>query len=155
MASPTVLFVCTGNTCRSPLAEGLLRHALGDSSDIKVASAGVAAGYGEPANPETLAVLDEVGIDLANHQSQPTDDQVIADATWIIAMTRSHRDALTAFFPAAQDRTFLLSDFIEEPASIDVPDPIGMGRAAYLQTRDVIVDAIPGILKAIAATKAG
>lgn len=149
MSARTLLFICTGNTCRSPLAEGLLRHALGDDSSITVKSAGIAAMDGDTANPETLAVLNDVGVDLSSHRSQMTDRELVSDATWVVAMTRNHLDAVAALFPEADERLFLLSDFIDEPENIDVPDPIGMGRSAYLRTRDVIVDAIPGLLKYI------
>jgi len=149
MTKRVFLFVCTGNTCRSPLAEGLLKHALCDRTDIVVKSAGVAAGNAQPANPQTLSVLKEVGVDLSSHRSQSVNNQLLANAEWIVAMTNDHLDILLSMFPEVADRTKLLCDFIPGQEGQDVPDPIGMGRDAYLQTRDVIVEAIPGILAQI------
>jgi protein-tyrosine-phosphatase len=154
MTKRVFLFVCTGNTCRSPLAEGLLRHALGARQDILVKSAGVAAGNGQSANPQTLSVLEEVGVDLSSHRSQSVYSKLLADAEWIVAMTNDHRDVLLSLFPEVADRTNLLCDFIPGQEGQDVPDPIGMGRDAYLHTRDVIVDAIPGILARIGKAEA-
>lgn len=154
MSKRVFLFVCTGNTCRSPLAEGLLKHALKNRTDIAVKSAGVAAGNGQPANPQTLSVLEEVGIELSSHRSQSTDKQLLAEAEWIVTMTNDHRDTLVSLFPEVAQRARLLCDFIPGQEGQDVPDPIGMGRDAYLQTRDVIVHAIPGILAHIGEPRA-
>lgn len=154
MTKRVFLFVCTGNTCRSPLAEGLLKHALIDRPDIMVKSAGVAAGNGQGANPQTLSILDEVGIDLSSHRSQSANNRLLANADWIVAMTNDHLDILVSMFPKAADHARLLCDFIPGQEGQDVPDPIGMGRQAYLQTRDVIVAAIPGILAHIGQPKA-
>lgn len=147
------LFVCTGNTCRSPLAEGLLRHALSDRPDIVVKSAGVAAGNGQEANPKTLSILEEVGIDLSSHRSQSANTSLLNDAEWIVAMTNDHRDIMVNMFPEVAKRAKLLCDFIPGQEGQDVPDPIGMDREAYLYTRDVIVEAIPGILEHIGAAR--
>ena len=149
MSERVFLFVCTGNTCRSPLAEGLLKHALDGRRDIVVKSAGVAAGDGQGANPMTLSVLEEVGVDLSSHRAQNADNTLLEQAQWIVTMTNDHRDILLNLFPDVKDRTKLLCDFIPGQEGHDVPDPIGMGRDAYVQTRDVIVAAIPGILAMI------
>ena len=142
----TILFVCTGNTCRSPLAEGLLRHALGDNSEFRVRSAGVAAHPGAPANPETVAVLKASSISLDNHRARPITSEMVRDSMLILAMTATHKEIILELFPDADERVFLLGEFSNDPSLGDVPDPIGGGRRAYLETRDAIVSAIPALL---------
>jgi len=142
-----ILFVCTGNTCRSPMAAALLRHALGRRSGFRVQSAGVAAQSGAPASPETVAILKESGIDLEHHRSRPITSEMVREAMLILAMTRKHRETVLELFPEAGERVFLLGEFTGDPSLREIPDPLGSGRSAYIETRDAIVAAIPPLLE--------
>ena len=146
----TVLFICTGNTCRSPMAEGLLVAALDESSSISVGSAGVAAMPGQSASRETVAILKDRGASMANFKSRQLDEDLAHEADLIIAMSSSHADVLNRSLPAVGVN--LLTDFIDPAEGLvdmDVPDPYGMSRAAYEEVGEVIELAIPGILKAL------
>lgn len=97
---PLILCVCTGNTCRSPMAAALLRQALDKRGreDILVESAGLAAGFASPATEHAVAVMREIGLDLSGHRSRPLTETLVADAARIVAMTGGHAAVLTGRF---------------------------------------------------------
>jgi len=151
-----VLFVCTGNTCRSPLAEGLLRNAVEGRGDVKVRSAGVSAMPGGPASRQTVEALKRRGISLDGFRSRMVDAASIDWATHVFAMTRGHLDALERMFPEAADKFFMACEFIDLPGrgvGADVPDPIGGGPETYEKVAEVLELALPGILGLVDAEK--
>ncbi|MEP4931500.1 low molecular weight protein arginine phosphatase [Haloferula sp.] len=157
-ASKSVLFVCTGNTCRSPMAEGLFREATKERSDFTVASAGVAAYPGSPVSAETRNLLKSRGIDLEGFESQPVSEELIDQATHVFAMTAGHLQALTSLFPDHEDKFFLACEFAEVPGrgvACDVPDPIGMGQQAYEEVAKTMDLAIPTIIAFVDQTWQG
>ncbi|HVS39609.1 MAG TPA: Sua5/YciO/YrdC/YwlC family protein [Gemmataceae bacterium] len=135
-AACLVIFVCTGNTCRSPLAEGLLKTRLADRLGCTVAelpergfyilSAGLAAASGGPAAEEAVEVARSYGADLTGHSSRPLSPELAAQADYLVAMTRSHLAALVHGCRGLAARPRLLS-----PAGEDLPDPIGCARPVY------------------------
>ena len=156
MSAPKhVLFVCTGNTCRSPMAEALFQKATMDRGDYTVGSAGVSASRGGPPNPETVAVLKKRRAPLDNFGSRPVSEEILEEATHVFAMTRGHLRTLESEFPEYSDKFHLVCEFANIPGKgigIDVPDPIGMGRSAYEETATVLEVAIPSIIAYIDQT---
>ena len=127
------------------MAEGLFRRLVERRGDYEIASAGVAALAGQPASGHTLSVLREEKIDLAYFRSQPLTRKLAAQATHIFVMTRGHHAAVEDSFPEAADKTYLVTEFCADPAVMgdDIPDPIGMGREAYIETRTALKKALP------------
>ena len=129
-----ILFVCTGNTCRSPMAAALMRRRLdmAGASDIIVDSAGLAAS-GEPVTSEAAAAMMEIGLDIAGRCSQPLTASLCQQADILAVMTPGHAAALTAYGV--------------EPGKIrllggGIPDPYGGNAAIYRHTREILEQAV-------------
>lgn len=152
--SPSVLFICTGNVCRSPMAEGMFRRMVADERDWEISSAGVATGGGHRPSEHTLGVLKEAGIDLSKNLSQPLSSDLIARASHIFTMSAGHLYAVETMFPEAAEKAFLVTEFCANDTirGADVPDPIGGGRLAYNETRDLLRESLPSVLEFVRQT---
>ena len=149
----TVLFVCTGNSCRSVMAEYLLQSQVQERDDVEVMSAGTGVFIQSAASSETLAVLAEEGINAADHVAQPINTILLKKADLIIVMTRNHRSQVLERVPEVEKRVYLLKEFANIPStgaeSLDVPDPIGKSRGLYKECLREIKEAIHKIEKLV------
>lgn len=160
LASEVYLFVCTGNTCRSPMAEAIFRRMLAERLNCSdddlvdhgyvVASAGIAAPVGAPAAREAVDLLAEMGIELRNHESQPLTERLLNQADRVFTLTRGHRQAILAERPDLAGRIELLAG-----AEGDISDPIGAGRDVYEACKDEIQRHLRRIVDQIAPPRAG
>ena len=147
LASFIALMVCTGNTCRSPMAEVLARSEISsvlgcrpdelDDRGVMVFSAGISAMAGGRPSPEAVAVMAEKGLDLQGHIAQPISDRLVRHADLIFTMTGAHRQAIVNHWPETASRTFLL-----RTDQGDVSDPIGGSREVYRRCADQMQQAI-------------
>lgn len=128
----SVLFVCTANRCRSPMAEALLKakvSQLGQAADWQISSAGTWAEPGLPAMPLSQAVMNKRGLSIETHLSRPIEADLVRDNALILVMTANHREGLCVDFPEAANKIVLLSR-LAGPA-FDIDDPVGGDERDY------------------------
>lgn len=145
MSTHLIVFVCTGNICRSPMAEYLFRDRLETSTPWTVQSAGVAAPIGAPASAAGLIAMREKNIDMTSHKSQALTPKLIDDAALIVVMTAGHKHAILDAVPRARSKVFTLGALSGMEEGGDIPDPIGLPLEVYIETRDAIDAALPGV----------
>ncbi|HTY88275.1 MAG TPA: ribose 5-phosphate isomerase B [Candidatus Acidoferrum sp.] len=145
----TILFICTGNICRSPMAEALFRRAAAGRGEFRVLSAGLGAVDGQPPTVHSVTAMRERGIDISNQRSRMLTTDLLQEADYIFGMTRSHVDAIALLYPQAAEKTFLLREFDDslEEFEKDIPDPIGSAYMVYEHCRDQIEHGIASLLK--------
>ena len=147
----TILFVCTGNSCRSVMAEFMLRKMTQTRDDVEVLSAGTGVFVNSRASAETIAVLKDEGIDATGHLSQAVNSILLKKADLIFVMTRLHRQHVLERVPDVEKRVYLLKEFTNASGGflndIDIPDPIGQTNQAYRQCLEVIKEAVERIVK--------
>ena len=147
----TILFVCTGNICRSPMAEGLLRHAVKGRRDVQVMSAGLGAMEGQAPSAHAVHAIRELGLDISRQRSRQLTADLVQEADYIFGMTHSHVDTIMLLYPSAAEKTFLLREF-DETLDIfekDISDPFGGSYDVYLDCRDQIEQGIASMMRFI------
>jgi len=140
------LFVCTGNTCRSPMAEGIFSKYLAeklqckvdhlDKMGYKVCSAGIMDMAGVPASPEAIAACAAKGIDIKVHKSRGLSQQLVEESDFVFAMGRMHRERVIALSDKAASKCVLLAE------GEDIPDPIGQKQQVYNNCAEMIENAV-------------
>ncbi len=136
-----VLFVCTGNTCRSPMAEGLLRALTKENDNIYVLSGAIQTREGMPASENAIRVMDERGIDLRRHTSANINADVLNEADLVLTMTEAHKQAIIEYFGDDFElKTQPLLAYIGIGGN--VTDPYGGNLEVYRACRDQLAEAI-------------
>src|ERR1022692_1060 len=147
----TVLFVCTGNVCRSPMAEGIFRQAVQGRGNYRVISAGLGAMHGQPPSAFAVQAVKELGMDISALRSWMLTPELVQQADYIFGMTHSHVDTVMLLYPQAAEKTFLLREFDEtlDTFEKDISNPIGGSYEVYLNCRDQIEQGIVSLLRFI------
>jgi len=135
-----ILLVCSGNTCRSPMAEAIMRKVIESefpemAGEFLVESAGVSAIDGMAASDNALAAAAEIGLDLSAHRARLLTEELVSDADIILAMEGKHMAGILALYPRAAGRVHTLAD-------VDIADPFGSPLQEYMRARDEIEAAV-------------
>lgn len=133
-----IVFVCTGNICRSPMAEGLFKKLLGERGreDITCSSAGLAAPEGSPASINAKIAAQELGVDISEHRSRLLTRAIARDADMIVCMTQEHYDVLNSIIP--EEKLYILGGGID--------DPYGCDLEVYRACAEKIKNSLPALL---------
>jgi protein-tyrosine-phosphatase len=146
-----ILTICTANICRSPMAEGLLRHALAAQpqalKSLRVVSAGVAARAGELVTEFSVQAMKKVGIDISGHRSRPVTQELLDGALAVLCMTETHRATIPLMFDPPPKNIFLFREFLPPSAEKEIADPYGGPYALYELCRDEMVEAVPTLIE--------
>ena len=137
-----ILFVCSGNTCRSPMAEALLKARL---PQIEVSSAGLATTGGLPASIGAIDAMDAIGLNLDYHRSRQLSSYLLADADLVLCMGDAHKQTILRALPEYSPKVFTLGEYVEEPQ--DIADPFGGSAEEYA----ACAKALAGLIDKLAA----
>jgi protein-tyrosine phosphatase len=144
-----VLFICTANVCRSPMAEGLFTRAIKDaqtSKKIEAYSAGLSAMDGDKPSQNSIDACEELGIDITDHRSAGLTRSSLQEASAVFCMTESHRALINMYFDLPQGYPiFLMREFVEGESK-ELPDPYGQDIEVYRQCRDRMAEAMPTLI---------
>lgn len=135
-----ILCVCSGNTCRSPMAVGLLRNML-DTHKYEIISAGMATSDNTGASAQAVEIMREAGIDISHHMSMLLTGDLLEEADVVFVMTQYQKDDITSWFKSTKSKVHLLREFDEvrdDPCYPDVPDPFGQDKKSYRRCREMI-----------------
>jgi protein-tyrosine-phosphatase len=143
-----ILFVCTGNTCRSNMAEALagrlLEDRFGAGGNIEVCSAGLAAEPEEAATPYAVEAMAWKGIDMSDYRASLLTREMVQEADLVLTMTRGHLEQLNILFPGYHKKAFTLADFAGSGS--DIADPIGQSLDVYRQCACCLEELISRVL---------
>ena len=141
---PTILIICSGNVCRSPVVEALLARKLEQlgKSDFHVCSAGTAAFIPKPASRFSVEIMRErESIDLSSHRSKCVTKDMVDGADLILCMEVLHKKTLISDFPVSAGKVYLLHE-IAFGTSVDVPDPYGQSKSVYMEMIDDVTELV-------------
>ncbi|MBP52002.1 MAG: protein tyrosine phosphatase [Opitutae bacterium] len=144
-----IVFICTANVCRSPMAEKLFEQALSKASNkqkIRILSAGISAMEGDRASENSVEACKEVGLDLTAHRSSAITRATLENASAIFCMTESHRALLHMYFELPENApVFMMREFIEDGTK-ELPDPYGQSMEVYRTCREDMIEALPSLI---------
>lgn len=136
-----IVFICTGNTCRSPMAEGLFKSMNGEQkTGLEAISAGIFTNNGMPASENAVIAAKELGADISNHKSQMLNGGIVNNAKYLVCMTGAHYDQILLRFPNASDKLFTL-------LPNDIDDPFGGNIDDYRKCATQIKSAVESIIE--------
>ncbi|GFN36846.1 low molecular weight protein arginine phosphatase [Tepidimicrobium xylanilyticum] len=137
-----ILFVCTGNTCRSPMAQVLLEKIAKDKGlNIEVKSAGIFALDGQKASANAIEVMKQEGIDLENHRARIIHRDLLEEADLILTMSKSHKEALLSKFDFVKGKVYTLKEYAYGKEE-DIEDPFGGDIRDYRRAKEEIKEAL-------------
>lgn len=143
-----ILVVCTGNSCRSPMAEGFLKKELKQEDGFEIVSAGTSAMEGLSPTQPAIDVMKEEAIDISLYRSKPFSKELIETSGLILVMADTHKEFILNIMPEVKNKIYLYKEFAGDPKG-DIEDPIGKPLAVYENVKEEIKKATEGIVNKI------